>query len=196
MQNKLHRNYISKCVDNLLYLKEINYLPLDIISLIINSIWRFRSEPVFIIYDPDIYFIDYYDMKPTFTYNDIVVKSKEIYLSLRCYDASTASNFLRFHWGDSAMSSSILRQINLDHLPFALVVPGVLWDHVAKSNIQKLHISKCLANSVQILNGYIKGSYLFSQRDNESFYDFAMMNEWLIAAFDNTDFLRVQNHPL
>ena len=46
---QLHRTYIDGCIHNILSLKHLSYLPLEIVYLIIERYWELKSEPVCII---------------------------------------------------------------------------------------------------------------------------------------------------
>lgn len=179
LDRKLHCNYINRCIDFIFCLKKICNLPREIILVIIENYWKWRSEPVFFIFRFKHY--ESYNLP----INDIITKFKRIYPKLRYFneDFNHLTNNLRFR--NPLVDPQLPSLYEFKKYPLGLLIPGFLWDQDI-SDIKQTHLK-----SIQILNGFINDNLLFSTKIKYQYNE--NIDHWIMTSINDPNFLKVQN---
>lgn len=195
MQRQVHSRYIDRCINNLFYLKEITWFPLDIVYVISNLGWKLRPEPVFIIYQSEDPIILNSQIDIQLKCNTVINKSKELYSGLRCYNQYVSNQDYVGQLLDMLVNYNKINPprlaswFELVSFPFGLLIPGSVYDQMISNNYDNI-------NGIQILNGYIYKNELYTYNNNVKLYPYAHSSEiieWLFRALNNFDFLKIQN---
>lgn len=186
MQELLHSHYILKGIKLLLYLKEITHIVPDVVYLIMNKYWSFRLEPVFVIYVPedDINFM-------TCGWDNVIAKFKGVYHDLCCYNQYSLGDLIFQVIRNKIFTSTTpLWAYNFSTYPCGLLISGPLWENRYHS------VRDDDYNGIQVLNGFVYGNIVYTDRMNKLYSYTDYVQEWLTRALNDDKFLAIQNRIL
>lgn len=164
---QLHKTYIDKCIHNILCLEYSDKLLIDIIYIIINFYWNFRSEPVCVIFANSEYALY------TYTYRMIIDQLKQIHP--RCHyfvkNLPTDEIVLQSGCQGNVRSGFIFSR--------CVLLPGYKWNLLVRLGSTDI-FSPC-----SDLSKYIEGRSHQTPENN--------VLSWINHTFNNDQFLNEQN---
>lgn len=133
LSQRLHKSYINKCINGILYLKDISELPVEIIGIIINFYWMLRCEPICYIVTKEGPFLANRQLSVT---NMIVNQLRETYP--RCHFHVEYTEGCKCYWSSPGLNITPLKNIYFDTIfTSAYFISGYAYESVLQNgNIQ------------------------------------------------------------